>query len=259
MKFNCVFSLILASFLFSPCQADGIFQIGNSLSWDTRPGDRDGLNEWHIFCNRNLQFIYDNPTGHCINSSIPWTVALAENSYEFVIVQPFVGTTLEQDRAIIAEWMQMQPDATFVIHPGWTTFRTFANDYVSQNDGMMKPSVAYIDDLISALPSDRNILSTRSHDVLFDIHQDIEAGTAPFSQLSDLYRDDIHMSWNVGRYLMHNVTRKAMGQPINDDDFNLDANIRSYLKSKIRAIPEPMTSTMLGVTCALIALRRRRT
>ena len=242
----------------SVSRADSIYQIGNSLSWDTQPALRDEFNEWHIYCNKNLQFIYDNPNGHCVGSSRPWTDALINESYDFVIVQPFVGTTLSQDAAIISEWMSMQPDATFVIHPGWTEHFNFPTHYTQDNvDDQMLPSVAYIEDLIAALPSDREILSTRSNDILYSVYQDIQNNVGPYDGLSDIYRDNIHMTFQEGRYLMHNAVRHALGQPLSSDGFNVDSAVATYLNSKITGVPEPAMGALFAAI-GLTVIRRRR-
>lgn len=246
--------------LFTPATcgfADQIYQIGNSLSWDTVPELRDGNNDWHIYCNKNLQFIFDNPDAHCVNSSIPWTDALFDNTYDYVIVQPFAGTSLDQDVAIISTWMQLQPGATFVIHPGWSAFANFPSMYVMDNtDNQMRPSPAYINSLIAALPEDRTVLNTRSHDILYSVFQDIQAGVGPYDSLSDLYRDNIHMTFSEGRYLMHNSVRKALGQPLSSDGFNIESSIATYLNNKILSIPEPASTW--AMLFPLLLRRRRR-
>lgn len=238
-------------------QADSILTIGNSLTWDMKPYDLDGDVDYHIFCSRNLKYIYDNPNGHCVDSSTPWTTALSSKQYDWLSVQPFGGTTLAEDVAIISEWMTMQPHAKLVIHPGWTAFSTFPNDYSSGNpDNQMMPSPEYISDLIDRLQvidPTREIRSTRSNDLLYSVWQDIEAGIGPFESLDDLSRDSIHMGLDTGRYLAHNALRAALGQPISEVGFTMDPEVKSYFDSKLIAVPEP-TSVSLTFVASLLLL-----
>ena len=242
---------------------DTIYTIGNSLTWDTKPYDLDGDVDYHIFCGKNLQFIYDNPEGHCVASSLPWTTALATKQYDWISVQPFAGTTLSQDVSVISAWMVMQPTAKLVIHPAWTGFSRFPTDYAAGNpDDMMRPSPEYIADLIDALQAidaGRDIRSTKTNDRLYSIWQDTEAGIGPFDSLHDLSRDWIHMGHNTGRYFAHNSLRLAMNQRLSDEGFTIDPAIKSYFDAKLTAIPEPTSAaTFIFLTIIGIATRTRR-
>ncbi|MEM9482458.1 MAG: hypothetical protein AAGA83_02085 [Cyanobacteria bacterium P01_F01_bin.116] len=86
----------------APAIAASIYTIGNSLTNDTLP--QTYANDWHIFCDRNLQFIQQNANGHCVPDSLPWDVALTQNDYDYITVQPYTGTTLSQDVSIISSW-----------------------------------------------------------------------------------------------------------------------------------------------------------
>lgn len=242
--------------------ADTIFAVGNSLTWDAKPQDLDGDVDYHIFCGRNLQYIYDNPLNHCVDTSTPWTVALQENQYDWLVVQPFAGTTLQQDASIIESWLQMQPSAKLVIHPGWTRFANFPDDYLAGNpDNKMRPNPAYINALITELHArvpNRDIRTTRSHDLLFSVWEDTQKGIGPFSSLDDLARDEIHMGHNSGRYLMHNALRRALGQPISGQGFNTPTEFRSYFDGKLTAIPEPSVLPVLFLAGVALSQRRAR-
>jgi hypothetical protein len=233
--------IVLTVAVSSAAMADQIFTIGNSLTWDTKPYDLDGDVDYHVYCSKNLEYIRDNPSGHCVRSSLPWTTALATRDYDWVSVQPFQGTTLEDDIQIISNWMQSQPTATFVIHPGWSAFASFPSDYQRVNtDDLMYPSEAYISDLMLGLKTlhpDRALRSTRTNRLLFDIYLDTQAGIGPFNSLTDLSRDFIHMGSNTGRYLAHNAMRRAMGQPLSTDGFDVDSSIKQYLDEKLTALP----------------------
>lgn len=255
---KAVVGALMVLLLAASAKADLIYNIGNSLTWDTVPSRIDGDVEWDVFCNRNLQYIYDNPAGYCVNSSIRWDNALANTQYDFVTVQPFSGTTLQQDADIIEEWMSMQPNAQFVIHPGWASHTNYAGVYNAGNpDNMMRANPAYIGDLIAELElrTGRTFINTNSHDILWSIHQDIQNGIGPFDELSDLYRDNVHMTYNYGQYLMNNAMRHALGQSLRDGG-NLDPTITTYLDSKVTGVPEPSSVWLLVVVGGLLIRRR---
>ena len=192
--------IVIAASIFSPAYAISTYMIGNSLTWDTKPNDIDGSVDYHIGCAKNLQQIYDDPSGStCVDPKVDtWDVALNNSTFDYVTVQPYKGTTLVQDLDIINAWMQLQATATFIIHTGWSTREDFESDYhASNNDNQMKHSAAYFSDLTDQLTEDnpgREIISTQAIDVLDSIYHDIETGDAPFSSFDDLYRDSYHMN-----------------------------------------------------------------
>ncbi|HBL45451.1 MAG TPA: hypothetical protein DDZ90_18890, partial [Planctomycetaceae bacterium] len=52
----------------------------------------------------------------------------------------------------------------------------------------------------------------------------------PFDEITDIYRDAIHMKTDTGRYLMHNAMRHAMGQPRSDKGYEkVDPQVKQYL------------------------------
>ena len=241
VKFIFIMLFVTATPLPKLAAADLIYTIGNSLTWDTKPPDLDGIVDYQIYCAKNLQYIQDNPEGHCVRSSLPWTTALTTKQYDWISVQPFSGTKLSTDSAIISSWMSLQPDATFVIHPAWTGFTTFPRDYEAGNpDNKMRPSPEYISDLISELQTNnpgREIRSTKTNDLLYSIYLDVEHRISPFNSLLDLSRDYIHMGLNTGRYLAHNALRISMDQPLSDGGFTMDPGIQSYLDRKLTGAP----------------------
>ncbi|QDT14394.1 hypothetical protein [Alienimonas californiensis] len=220
-----------------------VYLIGNSLTADTLPSRLDGtdagLVQWHIYCGKNLTFIRENPDGHCVQSSTPWPQALAEGDYDFLSVQPHHGTTPAEDAAIIAEFAAQQPDAVVVLHTAWTHLAKFAAAYEANDaDGPMQPSPAYFDAVLkklrTALPG-REIRTTNCYELLYALHEDIEAGRGPFKSLDDVGRDAIHMNHGPGRYLMHNAMRRALGQPPSAAGFELEPEVKAYLDEQLAA------------------------
>ncbi|MBU6179199.1 MAG: hypothetical protein KGR69_06015, partial [Verrucomicrobia bacterium] len=95
------------------------YLIGNSLTQDTVPQKLDGDVQWHIDCGKSLPFLYENPEKPCVKSSMIWPEALKAKQYDLVSAQVHYGSTVEEDVAVLSEFVRMQPKAVFVIHSGW--------------------------------------------------------------------------------------------------------------------------------------------
>lgn len=245
------------------------YSIGNSLTQDTRPQFLPDA-QWHIYCAKNLHYIYNNPTEHCVGSSRQWDDALVNSTYDYVIVQPHFGTTLSQDAAAISSWMNAQPASTkWVLHTGWAR----AADLVATYDGTFNGQTmthhldyyqALIDDLAVSNPAVQIVLNPAVV-LLRNIADDIAQGTAPYNALSELYRDEIHISLTDGQYVQHNLLRTTLGLPINTEDFPAVTSANAaYLNSKIAelvplaaAIPEPTAWAFGALVSTLYALRAK--
>lgn len=210
------------------------YLIGNSLTWDTIPGLLDGDVQWHVDCGKPLTYIYANPGEPCVKTSTLWPTALKEKQYDFVSVQPHYGSTLQQDADTISAWMTLQSNAVFVIHSGWARQVSRVAEFGNpEGAGEMQHSPAYFRALVAELRTrhpDREIRQTRAITLLAQVAADIERGTAPFKAIADLHRDPIHMKHEVGKYLMHNAMRIALGQRISARGFDkVDPQIKQYL------------------------------
>ena len=220
------------------------YLIGNSLTWDTQPSLLSGFVQWHVDCGKPLPFIRDNPSAPCVASSRHWPIALEQLQYDYLSVQPHYRSTFDEDVETISAWMRMQPRAIVVIHCGWARSATAAEEYVQDDLREMTHNPAYFDRLISALRKqfpERTFRKTRTTEALHQITMDIKSGVAPIQKITDLYRDAIHMTHGEGRYLMHNLMRVAMDQPLSDTGFDIAAQnpeLKRYLDGVIERLRE---------------------
>ena len=232
------------------------------MTYDTLPFHLDGDVDFHIYCNKNLQYIRDNPDGHCISTSTPWTTALVDNTYETLMIQPFDGTSLTQDVEIISGWMDMQPDADILLHTGWARHDQLSEVLALGNpDNMMRPNFQYFEDLVAALEvrhAGRKISSNHAFAYLAQIENNALRGIGPYDELSDIYRDQIHMTLGDGRYLMHNVVRKSLGQEFSSEGITIDSARQSYLDQILTTVPEPSTALPLAALSVVRLIRRSR-
>ena len=220
-----------------PTPGDRIYLIGNSLTWDTLPGLLGGETRWHVDCGKNLPYIHAHPESPCVKTSVIWPEALKSDQYDVLVIQPHFGSTLDEDFAAIAAWAEMQPQARLVLHTGWNRQRDFERDYHRSPQGdRMTHCPEYFERLIARLKEkfpDREIGSTHAIDVLDAIRHDIERSKAPFQSFSELYRDYIHVTVQVGRYLMHNLMRAALNQPPSSQGFQIDSAQKEYIDRKL--------------------------
>ncbi|MFK7776867.1 MAG: hypothetical protein QM501_01935 [Gimesia sp.] len=212
------------------------YLIGNSLTWDTVPSLLDGDVQWHVDCGKSLPYIFAHPEKPCVKNSTLWPQALKEKQYDLISVQPHYGSTLKEDADVISKWVEMQPKATFIIHTGWARSATRAKEYTNQDaSDKMQHSPVYINALLTELKKrypDRQFKQTYAINLLEQIESDIKNNKAPLNQISDLYRDAIHMKTDSGRYMMHNAMRHAMGQSRSDKGYEkLDPKMKQYLNT----------------------------
>lgn len=217
------------------------YLIGNSLTWDTAPSRLDGDVQWHVDCGKSLPYIYEHPEQPCVKNSTLWPKALIEKKYDYVSVQSHYGATLEEDAATISKWMKLQPKAVFVIHTGWARSKTRAEEFAKTKPAeTMEHSVAYFDALLARLKKEhpgRDIRRTRATDLLARVAADAKAGKAPFKDVTEIYRDAIHMNVVTGRYMMHNAMRHALGQPRSAKGFEkLDPELKEYFDSVLDSL-----------------------
>ena len=242
---KCFTSLALCLLMFSASafaaeDAKSYYVIGNSLTWDTMPGQLDGDTQWHVDCGKSLPYIFENPDKPCVKTSTLWPSALKDKQYDVISVQPHYGSTLEQDATVISEWMAMQPKAEFVIHTGWARVAERVEETAStEAGGEMAHSTAYIEALIDLLKRthpQRTIRRTFAMDALEVIAADIEAGKAPFAEVAEVHRDAIHVNTS-GRYMMHNLMRQGLGQKPSAAGFDsVGPSIRTYLNTVLERL-----------------------
>ena len=214
--------------------ANRCYLIGNSLTWDTVPPLLSGDVQWHVDCGVHLPFIHANPEKPCVKESTLWPTALRDRQYDVVSVQPHYGSTLAQDVETISAWMKLQPKAVFVFHSGWAWHAQRAAEFESYAPPeQMTHSPGYFRALVAELRRlhpGRELRQTFVQNLLAAIADDIAANRAPFKNVVELYRDNIHLTHSHGKYLAHNAMRRALGQAPSAAGFEkLDPDVKQYL------------------------------
>lgn len=209
--------------LLDPVSADetrSVFLIGNSLTWDTVPPKLGANVTWHVDCGKSLPYMLANPQEPCVKSSTLWPDGLRKASHDFLVLQLHYGSTAEQDLEAIATLIELQPDAQIVIHTGWPRSASRETEWNSKLDqpkksSTMRHSVDYFEFILRELRKEfpsRKFSRTRAIEALQVVASECGSPKSPFSKVEELYRDNIHMNIVTGRYLMHNLMRRAVGR-----------------------------------------------
>lgn len=260
-----LFVWMLVAFLGSAVAAEPMprcYLIGNSLTWDTSPPRLAGDVQWHVDCGVNLPFIHAHPEQPCVKDSKIWPQALRDKQYDVLSVQPHYGSTLAQDVETISVWLKLQPKAILVIHSGWAKQVQRADEFASYAaPGQMEHSPGYLRALVAELRRlhpGREIRQTFAQNLLAQIAADIARKQAPLAKLEDLYRDEIHLTHDAGKYLMHNAMRHALGQPASTAGFEkVSPEVRSYLDGVLAPLKtSPADKERLAQILALDATDR---
>jgi Leucine Rich repeat len=239
LKKAAVIGLILAAAVCVPAVAqDAVatryYLIGNSLTWDTVPQRLSGDVQWHVDCGVNLAYIQANPDKPCVKESTLWPQALRAKQYDVISVQPHYGSRLTQDVETISAWIKLQPKAVFVIHSGWAKHAQREDEFASYTaPEQMVHSPGYLRALVAELKRlhpGREFRQTMAQNLMAQIAADVAAKQAPIATVEDLYRDEIHVTNEAGKYLMHNAMRHALGQPPSVAGFEkIDPEVQKYL------------------------------
>ncbi|MEW4487770.1 right-handed parallel beta-helix repeat-containing protein [Thalassoglobus sp. JC818] len=200
-----------------------IYLIGNSLTWDTVPSRLAESVDWHVDCGKSLPYIFDHSEAPCVGSSRIWPTALTSKRYDVISVQPHYGSSLEEDVDAISKWIELQPQAVWILHTGWARSATLVEEYESGSESpQMTHSPLYLDQLRDRLKEkfpEVEFRSTHCMRLLYELNQNIQQGGSNFESIEDVYRDAIHMTTGAGRYLMHNAMRETIGQERSDRGF----------------------------------------
>ena len=246
--------IVLAAFLLNAAasaRADVCF-IGNSLTRDCRAQDLSDFGGWHLLNSGNLPHIFANPN-EVLAGTTPWPELLASGRCNVLVVQPHLDITqdyrspLDDNVSAIDHWMQLVPNAKIVIYTGWS-FADLVREHYESNDeaNPFVHSPIYYEQLLSRLRilnPEREIIRTHHVDLIYQIMLDAENGIAPFADISNLYRDAIHLDLVVGRYFAHNLLRAALGRGITTAGFEdenggllFPAEVKAYLDQKIVSV-----------------------
>ncbi len=247
------------------------YHIGNSLTNDSlgnlkRSTESSGLQEiaasygqqlsigFHIDSGRSLHTIWENPQGYGkegINlTRAPYngfSNALPNYTWDAVVLQPYMskGATLGSDKQMIANFAAMTSgNPNFYILQIWPQQKWAAREGSYQNywDGSsvhhdstpMQPRRAYYQNLMSELDSRYRMIPIG--EIFYEVAEAIEEGEFPeLTGMSDFYRDNVHLSQKLGRYVATTALYATM----------YDHDIRDLTPPKTFLDPSSPTPTVM--------------
>lgn len=219
-----------------------VYALGNSLTFDALAGMLGRKSARCINTSQGLTYHVNNPSSSNSVDTFYWEDAVDEE-WDVIMMQPYVEDplqTYEEEMANIQTLIDAfdvnSPNAIILIHEGWAYGNSVEvgtridNEY----DGYFDWSDAYFEALVEGIEAaneGRDVRRTRTNQAVFLVSQDIAEGTHPLlaeSQIAEiagdfggdaLFRDNLHINWICGRYLIHNCCRRALGMPNLQHDY----------------------------------------
>ena len=220
------------------CHGESIrsYHVGNSLTEDAVVGafpefaDQRGFSHetgWHIYRGKSLPFIVSNPRpskqGGYSSKHGFWDQALKNERWDVVTLQiyPSDGSTLASDVAAVEQLIattrqnQANRDTRFIIYGPWDiTGEKYSQRWEEvaelNDESPTDRRRQYFDEVwrrVQAAVPDADISLLMTGELLFSADQHIkQAGESGgswlgFASLKDLYRDQVHLNGQQGRWL----------------------------------------------------------
>jgi len=260
-------------------QSLNTYHIGNSLTWDARIGDGlptlagdAGLQlntGFHINCNQSLSTIAANPDEVCVspNSFGTYTQAFADNAWDAITLQPFSGSTPQQEYLAFKSLVQqarLNPDnldTRFYLYASWPgtphAGATFYSEWydpapVDPNTDLVRNANGFnwIFERLKADPDlqgvDLSIIPVG--DVLAEIDFRMRSDLIPgFTDGRQLYRDAVHMN-NLGQFIAANTVIATMfGQDTTGTPTNSGFEAGPFQGIPIEITPDLATAVQKAV------------
>lgn len=209
------------------------FHIGNSLTRDSElfaiPAfaemrDLDHSIGFHTRSASSLTAILGDPNGETVSSAPlygKFTTALPGNTWSAVTMQPYSGHTLEEEIDSALEFIDLtrsnpaNSETVFYVYESWPNRinGSYEEQWLEPLTNLSNPratrSRAFFDlfyDSLSA-ETDATLRTIPVGEVLYQFDVAAQQGEIPgYDSVSDLYRDHVHLSFAVGRYVASATT-----------------------------------------------------
>ncbi|MBE9720839.1 hypothetical protein [Escherichia coli] len=207
-----------------------LLSIGNSHTWDLKPSNDlvklakfNGVtidNEWHIYCNHNIENIISSPEVTCVDpKKMRYRDAINNVAFDAITIQPFMhGEVTDEVSAVESLIKEIRnsksKDAAIYIYYTWSRndssdldamdYTTIWNGSVEENGKLVNNGKVFQEYLQMQLAKDGvNVSGLISEsDLLERFDRLAKAGKIDgFSGAGELYRDNLHMT-NIGRFII---------------------------------------------------------
>jgi hypothetical protein len=202
------------------------YHIGNSLTNDMRPRGvsaiaaqrgYSAMAERHIRGSTSLKYFWENPSDYSAgHTDTPYREALPNMEWDYVTLQP-VGAfshTLSTEADMVLRFIDLtrqnsqNGDTVFYLYTGWAYRDNYSSDWdrtvLDSDSTWAVHSRDYHEHLIERVRenTEAEVYQIPVGDVVYELDKRIGKGYVPgYTSLSQLYRDNVHMTRDVGRYL----------------------------------------------------------
>ena len=179
---------------------------------------------YHIRGGMHLDYIWDHPDDTTYTNTYGnYVNALPSNEWDFVTMQPFykAESTLGQDENRIIDFIDLTRSGPslstrFFIYSAWpsspetyqTTWTQAVSNDPDQSTVHSRDYFTYLyDNVTDHYGDDVELFVIPIGEVMFKLDQEFRAGRfAGYDDISDLYRDQVHLSNDVGRFVAATTT-----------------------------------------------------
>jgi hypothetical protein len=250
-----------ASLLSTYACAKSIYQIGNSLTWDSAPlqmastaaaAGETITSGFHILWGSSLQTIVSRPTESDVAPVQEYgrfRDALPQHAWDYVTFQSYYGqgSTLESDLAAaqslitLTRYNRRNAGTQFYLYQSWPHVTAWGPWEESVVDDLAQPTVNQRDYFRTLLDhvrrSEPSALMVPVAEVLYRIREEISVGNiAGITSFDQLYIDAAHMSPDFGQFVANaTVASTILRQDLtgNASIWTFDSGIRDQLTTII--------------------------
>ncbi|WP_439230955.1 hypothetical protein [Escherichia fergusonii] len=246
-----------------------LLSIGNSHTWDLKPSNDlvrlakfNGVtidNEWHIYCNHNIENIIASPDVTCVDpKKMKYRNAINNVAFDAITIQPFMhGKVTDEVNAVESLIKEIRhsksKDAAIFIYYTWSRndssvlddmdYTAIWNGNVEDNGRLINNGKLFQEYLQMRLTKDGiNVSGIISEgDVLERFDRLAKAGEIDgFSGAGNLYRDNLHMT-NIGRFI---IARQYLQRIFNlkDVEYAPGTYLPGQSPERDKVIPESILS-----------------
>jgi hypothetical protein len=251
----------LASLLSTSACAKSIYQIGNSLTWDSAPlqmastaaaAGETITSGYHILWGSSLQTIVSRPTQSDI-APVPeygrFRDALPQHAWDYVTLQSYygqgstLGTDITAAQALITltRYNRRNAGTQFYLYQSWPHLTAWGPWEEPVLDELSQPTVNQRDYFRTLLAHVRETepgaLMAPVAEVLYRIREEISQGNiVGIASFDQLYIDAAHMSHDLGRFVANaTVATTILRQDLtgNASAWSIDSAVRDQLTTII--------------------------
>ncbi len=252
---------VLFALLTGPACAKTLYQIGNSLTWDSVPTQMPSTaaaagetidTGYHILWGSSLETIVSRPNESDV-APVPsygrFRDALPQHAWDYVTFQSYYGqgSTLGSDVAAaqtlttLARYNRRNAGTQFYLYQSWPHLTAWDPWEQPVVDDLAQPTVNKRDYFRTLLAHVRetepSALMVPVAEVLYRIREEISQGNiAGVSTFDELYIDAAHMSYELGRFVANaTVATTILRQDLtgNASTWAIDSGIRDQLTTII--------------------------